>query len=102
MVSVATMAQDLPPEQQEGFCEEAARLAWLNNVTIVVVGDASPDKDHALLHLCVDGCQLMRPGVLVVVPDVDVVQLGHVPEGSMTIERAADHRTAYAFPGVAR
>ena len=96
-VPVATVAQALPTELRRWAFEQVADYALNNNVTVTIIGQKA-DGD---ILLCDTGDCFLRPGVLVVCPDVDVIQLGGVPEGSVRMERE-DGRTAVAFQGLAR
>lgn len=95
-VPVLVQACDMDEATRQWACELAADAALDTNLTMVVVGEIASDS----IVLCPDQCSLFRPGVLVVIPDVDVVQLGHVPEGSIRMERESDHRMAYVVAGV--
>jgi hypothetical protein len=94
---VVVQACDLNDEMRRWAFEQVADHALNNNVTVTIIGQKA-DGD---ILLCDTGCCFFRPGVLVVCPDVDVLQLGGVPEGSMRMERQ-DGRTAVVFQGLAR
>lgn len=94
-IPVDVQAVDMSEERLGAALNVALELAWNNNVTITVVGEAA----DALVVLCPDGDCFLRPGVVVVCPDVDLIQLGHAPEGSEMVERP-DGRSAAVFPGV--
>ncbi|MFQ1000464.1 hypothetical protein [Modestobacter sp. SSW1-42] len=96
---VAVVARDLAAEVQAAAIRMVVELAWANNCTIAIVGRTSR-ADGALL-LCSDGCCLLRSGATTVIPDVDVIQLGGAPEGSIRLERT-DGRTAALVLGTSR
>jgi hypothetical protein len=95
-IPVVVKASEMAEEMRRGAIEVAADLALDGNTTLVLLGQKADDD----IVLCADQCALFQPGAIVVVPDVDVVQMGRVPEGSMRVEREADLRVAYVFDGV--
>lgn len=92
---VVVPACDLDSEMRRWAVEQVADYALNNNVTVAIIG-TRPDGD---ISLCDTGCCFLRPGVLVVCPDVDIIQVGGLPERYMRIERE-DGRTAVAIQGM--
>lgn len=95
-VPVTTPALEMPLGWREEACEIAADLALLNNMLLVIVGQA----DEFPFVICTDEECAARPGVLVVVPDTEAISRGwtSTPKGVMRMDRT-DGRACYVFRG---
>jgi hypothetical protein len=93
-VPVVTVARDLPRQHLDAVYEMAADIALHNNCMITIVGQSAHDE----LVLCVDGCCTDRPGVVVLVADVEAISLwGKAPKTASLVR--TDGRVTYVFAG---
>ncbi|WP_347057272.1 hypothetical protein ABC795_11240 [Blastococcus sp. HT6-30] len=94
-VPITTTALEMPLSWREEACRAAADLALLNDMQLVIVGQA----DGFDIVICLDEECADRPGVIVVVPDTRaLLRWSSVPPQAVTMDRE-DGRSCLIFAG---